>query len=379
MTERGRDTGRAGAGGTAGSGEPGDPGSSDGTGRSDGADGEGAAVQRPVRRKGTGTATGRPTAGGPANRPRYGLRIAVPALLLTVLLAFPGLLPNTPGHLGSLAETALPWFGAAVLPLLGWAAVRRSPAGVAAALIPAVTWSCLFLPGLFPAPDTGRADFHALTLNVGGDRTSPEAVARKVIATGADVVALEKVPPSAMRAYERALGATYRHHAVHNTLGLWSRYPLHGVDALHLGGAWPHAIRAVARTPGGDTAFYAVRLPSVRLRADQGFAVKARNASAAALADHVSRDPAARLVLLGDLNGSLRDRDLAPLARHLTSAQEEAGRGFGFTWPAPFPLVRIDHVLLRGLTATTTTVLPDLGSDHRPVLTGLSGAGGRTG
>lgn len=129
MTERGRDTGRAGAGGTAGSGEPGDPGSSDGTGRSDGADGEGAAVQRPVRRKGTGTATGRPTAGGPANRPRYGLRIAVPALLLTVLLAFPGLLPNTPGHLGSLAETALPWFGAAVLPSSGGRRCAARPRG----------------------------------------------------------------------------------------------------------------------------------------------------------------------------------------------------------------------------------------------------------
>ncbi|MFH8408823.1 endonuclease/exonuclease/phosphatase family protein [Streptomyces sp. NPDC018019] len=308
---------------------------------------------------------------------RPGLRIAVPALLLAVLLAFPGLLPDRPGHLGSLAETALPWFGAAVPVLLGWAVLRRSVVGTAAALVPTVVWAVLFLPGYLPGGDGARSDFHVLTFNVGGERTSPAEVARQVIGTGADVVALEKVPASAMPAYERALSAAYPHHVTANTLGLWSRYPVRGSASLDLGGAWPHAVRALVGTPGGDTAFYAVRLPSVRVRADAGFTIEARDRSAAELADRVRGDRAARVVLLGDLNGSLRDRGLAPLARQLTAAQQEAGRGPGFTWPAAFPLVRIDHVLLRGLRATGSAVLPDhLGSDHRPVLTGLRGSGG---
>ncbi|RSO46561.1 hypothetical protein DMH15_07235 [Streptomyces sp. WAC 06725] len=308
---------------------------------------------------------------------RPGLRIAVPALLLAGLLAFPGVLPNRPGHLGSLAETALPWFGALVPVLLGWAAMRRSVVGVAAALVPGVVWACVFLPGYLPGGDGARADFHVLTFNVGGDRTAPAEVARQVIGTGADVVALEKVPASAMPAYERALGAVYPHHVTANTLGLWSRYPVRGTASLNLGGAWPHAVRALVATPGGDTAVYAVRLPSVRVRADAGFTVDARDRSAAELAGRVREDRAARVVVLGDLNGSLRDRGLAPLARQLAAAQREAGRGPGFTWPAAFPLVRIDHVLLRGLTATGSTVLADhLGSDHRPVLTGLRGADG---
>ncbi|MFJ7204459.1 endonuclease/exonuclease/phosphatase family protein [Streptomyces sp. NPDC098789] len=304
-------------------------------------------------------------------RPRRTARIAVPALLLAGALLFPRLLPDRPGNLGSLVETVLPWFGVAIAALLLGAAARGTKVAVAAALVPLAAWCHLFVPALTAPPRAGPSAFEALSFNVGGTRTTPEAVAREVIATGADLVALEKMPVSAVPAYEKALAAAYPHHATRNTLGLWSRHPLREVEAMDLGGPWPHAIRAVVAAPGGDAAVYAVRLPSVRVRATEGFTVGPRDAAAAALADRVARDPAPRVVLLGDLNGSLADRGLAPLARHLEAAQDQAGRGFGFTWPAALPVVRIDHVLLRGLEATTTRVLPDLGSDHRPVLTGL--------
>ncbi|MFF0746896.1 endonuclease/exonuclease/phosphatase family protein [Streptomyces sp. NPDC004111] len=306
-------------------------------------------------------------------RGRPGLPLVCLCVLLAALLVFPGAVPNSPGHLGSLTETVLPWLGLAVLPLAAWALVRRSLAAVVCVLVPAVAWVVLFGPGLLAPAEQGtaRPDFRVLTLNVGGDRTDAPATARAVLASGADVVALEKVPRTVLPVYARELRARYPHHAAGDTLGLWSRYPLRDVEKLDLGGAWPHAVRAVARTPAGDTALYAVRLPSVRVTLDRGFTVGRRDASADLLADRLAQDPARRVVVFGDLNGSLRDRGLARLTGPLRSTHEEAGAGPGFTWPASFPVVRLDHVLVRGLSATGTTVLPDLGSDHRPVLTGL--------
>ncbi|MFD2356994.1 endonuclease/exonuclease/phosphatase family protein [Nonomuraea ferruginea] len=71
-----------------------------------------------------------------------------------------------------------------------------------------------------------------------------------------------------------------------------------------------------------------------------------------------------RIVLMGDLNSTLDDRGLAPVTSRLTPADE----GFGFTWPAAFPLARIDHVMTRAATPVTTWTLPATGSDHLPVM-----------
>jgi Luciferase-like monooxygenase len=57
----------------------------------------------------------------------------------------------------------------------------------------------------------------------------------------------------------------------------------------------------------------------------------------------------------------------AGLTDRLRPAQDVAGDGFGFTWPAPFPVLRIDHVLVRGVEPTGSWVLPATGSDHLPV------------
>ncbi len=69
----------------------------------------------------------------------------------------------------------------------------------------------------------------------------------------------------------------------------------------------------------------------------------------------------------GDLNTPPRGR----LYRQIQGcvgqdAHNLAGRGPGWTFPGLF--LRIDHLLARGLTPTRTQVLPDSGSDHRPLL-----------
>ena len=91
-----------------------------------------------------------------------------------------------------------------------------------------------------------------------------------------------------------------------------------------------------------------------------------------ALGKAIAADPNNRVVLLGDLNGTMDDRALADITSQMRSAQDAAGDGFGFTWPARFPVVRIDQILVRGMDPERSWVLPANGSDHLPVAAGIS-------
>ncbi len=82
-------------------------------------------------------------------------------------------------------------------------------------------------------------------------------------------------------------------------------------------------------------------------------------------------ESAGPFIACGDFNTPTRGAVYAGLKQHFANAFEEAGRGFGYTFPAKFPLVRIDHVWLRGARALNARVLNVRGSDHRPLLVDL--------
>jgi vancomycin resistance protein VanJ len=115
-------------------------------------------------------------------------------------------------------------------------------------------------------------------------------------------------------------------------------------------------------TPHGEIAAYVAHLPSVRL-GPGGFGSGPRDESAARLGAEVAAEPLAAVVVLGDLNGTVDDRGLAPLTSRLTAPP----RGFALSWPAAFPVARIDQVLARGATPTRIRTLPPTASDHIPV------------
>ena len=78
------------------------------------------------------------------------------------------------------------------------------------------------------------------------------------------------------------------------------------------------------------------------------------------------------VVLLGDLNGTMNDRSLAPVTSQMRSTQGAAGDGFGFSWPAAFPMARIDQIMVRGVDPVSSWTLPKTGSDHLPVAARLN-------
>nr|BFD89253.1 endonuclease/exonuclease/phosphatase family protein [Kitasatospora sp. Xyl93] len=300
---------------------------------------------------------------------RRGRLIAGSAAVLAALMTLNPWLPNGSVNLASLWQTVLPWSVLGIVVLFLLAALRRSALAAAAVLLPALVWSVLFVPAVLDKRADG-GDFTIVSHNVNEDNPDPARTARALAGSGADVVAVEELASRAQETFRRELAATYPYSQVRGGIGLWSKYPLQSVEPVEIM-PWTRAIRATVQTPKGPIALYTAHLASVRVRLDAGFTTIDRNDAAAKLAAAVRSEPLARIVVVGDLNGSFDDSALRTLTGPLRSAQQEAGDGFGFTWPASFPVVRIDQILLKGITARSAWTLPDTGSDHLPVAASL--------
>ncbi|MFF8400254.1 endonuclease/exonuclease/phosphatase family protein [Streptomyces sp. NPDC014846] len=297
---------------------------------------------------------------------RRGIVLAVLALLLALVMLVHSRIPNRVGNLGSLTETFLPWLGAAVPVLLVLALVRKSATALVALLLPAIVWLNLF-GGLLTDKTGSGGDLMVATHNVNAENPDPAATATDVAASGADLLALEELPASALPVYEKALAGTYRHHAVVGTVGLWSKYPMTDVRAVDIKLGWKRAMRATVATPQGPVAVYVAHMPSVRVKMKAGFTARQRDKSADALGEAIADERLPRVVLLGDLNGTMNDRSLNAVTSQLRSTQGAAGSGFGFSWPASFPMARIDQIMVRGVEPESSWTLPRTGSDHLPV------------
>jgi vancomycin resistance protein VanJ len=325
------------------------------------------------------------TEGGPPPGPRRiaralvrpgpwqrGLVLAVLAVLLGLVLLLHAAIPDAVLNAGSLLETFLPWLGLLIPVLLAGALLRRSASAAVALLLPALAWVNLFGGTLSDKSDPGGG-LTVISENVNAGNPDPAATARGLAGSAAGVVALEELAPQAVPAYARGLARAYPHHVVLGTVGLWSKWPLSHVEPVDIDLDTPgRALRATVATGHGPLTVYVAHLWSVRVNPKAGFSSLERDDNEQALAQAIADDPAKRVVLFGDLNGTLGDRAFRGLDAELASAQAVAGSGFGFTWPAAFPVVRIDQIMVRGVRPDRSWVLPANGSDHRPVAATLS-------
>ncbi|MCX5204037.1 endonuclease/exonuclease/phosphatase family protein [Streptomyces sp. NBC_00237] len=289
------------------------------------------------------------------------------AVLLGLLPVFHRVVPDARG-LGSLLETFLPWFGLLILPLLLLARRRRSALVLLALVVPIGAWAGLIGGAFLGGPGSGPYDFSVVQHNIADDNRDPAGAARALAAAGPRLIALEEVTPEALPAISGVLDAAYPHHAVRGTVGLWSKDPLREVRTVDLkpreiGEGWSRGLRAVATTPVGYVTVYVAHLPSVRASWPQGLRTGWRDESAGLLGAALRAEQGERVLLLGDLNASADDRGLDPVLAQM----DDNGGGFGFSWPERFPVVRVDHVMVRGGTITDLDRLASTGSDHVPV------------
>ncbi|GAB3656917.1 endonuclease/exonuclease/phosphatase family protein [Glycomyces tarimensis] len=295
----------------------------------------------------------------------FSATIIVFSLLLAALMLAHRFIPNRWYNLGSLIETFLPWFGLLIPPLLILAAVRRKPLVIVVALLPGLVWLKLYA-GAIPDKSEGPGDFRVVAHNVNAENTETEATAAALVANEPDVIALVELTEAQIAAYDEILGRELPYSAASGTVAVWSTHPITTTEAIDLELGWTRAFRAEIDIDGASVAFYVAHLLSVRVNSE-GFTSDQRNRTANLLGEAIAAEELDRVVLLGDLNGTVQDRSLAPITYQLESAQANAGKGFGFTWPASNPLARIDQVLYRGLDATDSIVLDATASDHRPV------------
>jgi vancomycin resistance protein VanJ len=317
---------------------------------------------------------------------KRGLVLAALALLLGLLLLLHAKIPNRIGNLGSLVETLLPWFGLFIPVLLAGALWRRSASAVAALLLPVMVWLNLF-GGLLSDKSHPGSDLTVASHNVGADNPDPAGTARDLAASGADILALQEMTEQARGTYEKEMAKAYPFHTVQGTVGLWSKLPLSDTQPVDIKMdygplantkpvdikmAYTRALRTTVATDQGPLAVFVAHLGSVRVNPRAGFWTDSRDRGAQALGKAIAADQNERVVLLGDLNGTMDDRAFADITSQLHSVQDAAGDGFGFSWPASFPVARIDQILVRGVEPESSWVLPATGSDHLPVAAGIS-------
>lgn len=246
----------------------------------------------------------------------------------------------------------------------GWAALACMGASVAL-LLPFLP---LFLPRVEALPAGCR--FSVLTFNVETKRTQAPvepAMAALLARHAADVLLLQDVPRvEAMMAALRAEPAFARHQMLPDPSGatnlIASRFPFEPLPADDVGQL------VLARVAGRPLRFLTGVGPKELFTGG-------RERFAGQL-DRVLANTSQPLLLGMDLNAGARSDLLLSLRRHLLDAHQEAGWGFGFTFPTPERRIgsfgswlRLDYLLHDPRMATVSVaVIPEHGiSTHRPV------------
>lgn len=283
------------------------------------------------------------------------------------------------GPVSALLLVALPLVLLPAYLVAAVAAVRRDRrlGAVSALLVGAHVLAVL--PGLTAAHVPVEAEqaprLRVVTANLLSGNAALPAAFTSLRRLEADVLVLVELRPASLAALRRhALWTDLPHSTVDGVpqdVEILSRLPLQDVERS----------RAVPRLPQPravvEVAGTAVRLRGAHPLPPLGGYERAGRRSLTALVDEVRREELP-LVVAGDLNG---DRHLPLfddlLDAGLRDAAEERGRGLSRTWPQRWPVLALDHVLVRDGPQARLVVLHQQeaslpGSDHLAVVADLA-------
>lgn len=241
-----------------------------------------------------------------------------------------------------------------------------------------------FLPR--PAPDVEGLEFTAANFNVMGFGSDPQKTFEVVKAIHADLIAFEEFRPALDSKLRLALAEEYPYQASWvnpdiDGLGLFSRYPIEEYF-VELDPKFPHRedrpryLRAAVNFQGQLVVVYVFHPtipdlpPKLYLPFSYNDSISWAQFSQFVPLIAAEKDP---VLVLCDCNATPHSRQYALLHRYLNEAYGERGWGFGLTFPADHPMIRIDYVWYSDAFEALEAKVWSTGgtSDHRPLWTRL--------
>jgi len=266
-----------------------------------------------------------------------------------------------------------------VLPLLVW---QRAWLRAALWAVPIVFFVVNF-GGLFvvrPAEvPPGAVTLRVMSYNIGAGYAHPQTLQPVLLASNADLIALVEV--SAWQATELgqdpALLQAYPYRFLYGDgsagKGLFSRYPILEHTLFELEIKRPHLLAKVD-VQGQVLTLLISHPPRPGFRANGKIFGDhpAFEAEIGGMLAHI--DPHTPTLLVGDLNMVDQNPNHRRLrAAGFSDAFRAAGWGFGATYPAKLPLVRIDYIWSSPhFIPLASAVGGDGGSDHLPIISDLA-------
>lgn len=229
----------------------------------------------------------------------------------------------------------------------------------------------------------GRADvgvgIRVVSANLRYGRADADAVVRLAKAH-ADILAVQELTPQKADQISAAgMDGVLAHRYLRTRegpagVGIWSRYPLTpGTDYEEF---WLGMITARVSIPGlpSDVTVATTHLSAPWPDPIQGW--RDDLSRLGATLGEIAASAPGPVILAGDLNATPDVLEFRRLLRDgYRDAAEQAGAGLTRTHPADIvlpPVFAVDHILLRGGTATSVRTQPVSGSDHRALLADIA-------
>jgi vancomycin resistance protein VanJ len=283
-----------------------------------------------------------------------------------------------------LTRYLLPWvllsLLAGLIPAVLFRRVWLALALTGPALVIAFSYLPVFLPNHAPPPGD-RVLLKVMSFNVWSENQSLLQVAQLIREKAPDILMLQEITSGQIRELTLALekspdGTRAGWNVAYAPQVLQAVVSRHPVTPLRssLKIAKVQAVRVA--TPAGEVTVF-----NVHPRRGNW---KGRHRQLATLLQEDVLTAPGPVILGGDFNTTDKSQTYRMLSRHLHNAHWEAGRGFGFTYPAyqhawneflpAWPLVRIDHIFYSQdfFAVTAETLKEPCGSDHLPVMASLA-------